>query len=60
MADAIVRVRDTGAGDGTAILRRIFEPFMQGDTTLDRSKRRPRASGSRSSRDSRRCTEDSR
>jgi PAS domain S-box-containing protein len=35
---AIARVRDTGAGIAPEMLPRLFEPFMQADTTLDRSK----------------------
>ena len=35
---AVIRVRDTGAGMAPEMLARIFEPFVQADTTLDRSK----------------------
>lgn len=35
---AIVRVVDTGAGMTPEVLARLFEPFMQADETLDRSK----------------------
>jgi two-component system, chemotaxis family, CheB/CheR fusion protein len=35
---ATLRVVDTGAGIEPAILRRLFQPFMQAEATLDRSK----------------------
>jgi len=35
---AIVRVQDTGRGIAPEILPRVFEPFVQADRTLDRSK----------------------
>jgi two-component system CheB/CheR fusion protein len=35
---ACVRIIDTGAGMEPAILRRLFQPFMQAEATLDRSK----------------------
>ncbi len=35
---AVVRVSDTGAGMAGDMLARLFEPFMQADDTLDRSK----------------------
>ncbi len=35
---AIVRVQDTGRGIAPEILPRIFEPFIQAETTLDRNK----------------------
>jgi PAS domain S-box-containing protein len=34
----ILRVADTGVGIDPEVLRRLFQPFMQGETTLDRSK----------------------
>jgi PAS domain S-box-containing protein len=34
---AVLRVTDTGAGIEPALLERVFEPFMQGDRTLDRA-----------------------
>jgi PAS domain S-box-containing protein len=36
--DAVIRVRDTGVGIEPRLLARLFEPFVQGDETLDRSK----------------------
>lgn len=35
---AVLRVTDTGIGIGPDLLPRLFEPFMQADTSLDRSK----------------------
>jgi signal transduction histidine kinase/ActR/RegA family two-component response regulator len=35
---AVVRVRDTGVGMAPETVGRLFEPFMQADSTLDRSK----------------------
>jgi len=35
---AVVRVVDTGVGMSTPTLSRLFEPFSQADSTLDRSK----------------------
>jgi two-component system CheB/CheR fusion protein len=35
---AIVRVQDTGSGIAPAMLPHLFEPFAQGESTLDRSK----------------------
>jgi PAS domain S-box-containing protein len=35
---AVLRVIDNGAGMEQAILRRLFQPFMQAEATLDRSK----------------------
>ena len=35
---AIVRVADTGVGMAQEMLARLFQPFVQADTTLDRSK----------------------
>lgn len=36
--DAVLRVRDDGAGLAPEIVPHLFEPFMQADRTLDRSK----------------------
>jgi signal transduction histidine kinase len=36
--EAIVRVEDTGRGIAPHLLRRLFEPFTQADTSLDRQK----------------------
>lgn len=38
LRQAIVRIRDTGVGIAPEMLPRVFEPFAQADTTLDRSK----------------------
>ncbi len=35
---ALVRVRDDGTGIAPAFLERMFEPFIQADTTLDRTR----------------------
>jgi PAS domain S-box-containing protein len=35
---AVVRVRDTGVGLSQEMLPRVFEPFTQGETTLDRTR----------------------
>ncbi|MGE5528370.1 MAG: ATP-binding protein [Patescibacteria group bacterium] len=35
---AVVRVADTGVGISPEVLPRLFQPFMQADTTLDRSR----------------------
>ncbi len=35
---AVIRVADTGAGMASETLARLFQPFMQADATLDRSK----------------------
>lgn len=37
-SDAVVSVRDTGEGIASDLLPRLFEPFMQGTQTLDRSR----------------------
>ena len=37
-AEAIIRVRDTGVGIERALLPKVFDLFVQGDTSLDRSK----------------------
>ncbi len=37
-AAAVVRVRDDGVGISSDLQKRIFEPFAQGDETLDRSR----------------------
>jgi PAS domain S-box-containing protein len=37
-ADAVIRVRDTGVGIDPALLPKVFDLFVQGDTTLDRAK----------------------
>jgi CheY-like chemotaxis protein len=34
---AVLTVRDTGVGIGPEVLSRLFEPFVQSETTLDRS-----------------------
>ena len=36
--EAVIRVRDSGIGIEPALLPRIFDLFVQGDTSLDRSK----------------------
>jgi PAS domain S-box-containing protein len=36
--EAVIRVRDSGVGIDPALLPRIFDLFVQGDTSLDRSK----------------------
>ena len=36
-AQAILRVSDAGAGIDSALIEHLFEPFMQGDDTLDRN-----------------------
>jgi PAS domain S-box-containing protein len=36
-ARAVLRVSDTGAGIDSQLIERLFEPFMQGDNTLDRN-----------------------
>ena len=36
--EALLRVRDTGTGIDPALLPRIFDLFVQGDTSLDRAK----------------------
>ena len=35
---AVVRITDTGVGIAPEVLSRLFQPFMQADATLDRSK----------------------
>jgi CheY-like chemotaxis protein/anti-sigma regulatory factor (Ser/Thr protein kinase) len=35
---AVIRVRDTGAGVEAGLLERLFDPFVQAEATLDRSK----------------------
>ena len=35
---AVIRVADTGVGMPPEVLPRLFQPFMQADTTLDRSR----------------------
>jgi two-component system CheB/CheR fusion protein len=36
--DAVIRVKDTGVGISKAVLARLFEPFMQAEETLERSR----------------------
>jgi PAS domain S-box-containing protein len=36
--EAVIRVRDTGVGIDSALLPKVFELFVQGDTSLDRAK----------------------
>ena len=36
-ADAVLRVADTGRGMPAALVERVFEPFVQGESPLDRS-----------------------
>jgi len=36
--EAVVRVRDTGVGIPASLLPRVFDLFVQGDTSLDRSR----------------------
>ena len=36
--DAVIRVADSGIGMSAALLPRIFEPFVQGESTRDRAK----------------------
>jgi signal transduction histidine kinase/ActR/RegA family two-component response regulator len=38
LGQAVLRVRDTGIGIAPDMLPRVFEPFAQADTTLDRSR----------------------
>jgi two-component system CheB/CheR fusion protein len=38
LGQAVIRVRDTGAGIAPEMLPRIFEPFIQADRSLDRSR----------------------
>jgi PAS domain S-box-containing protein len=35
---AVIRIADTGAGISAEMMARLFQPFAQADTTLDRSK----------------------
>ena len=35
---AVIRVADTGVGMAPEVLPRLFQPFMQADTTIDRSR----------------------
>ena len=37
-SDAVIRVRDTGIGIEPALLPKVFDLFVQGDTSLDRAK----------------------